>query len=219
MRKINSTALRIIEEICLWIEFFIRNLPGVIGRKIRYWYYKVRLGKCGKNVIIDTGVIIQSPKDVFLGDNIWIDKGVILIAGKLKHLTEQNTHGFENADKKKIGKIYIGSNSHIGINTIIQGHGGVEILNNFTASAQCKIYSLSNDVHQSLNGTFGTKNKYILNQIIIEENVWLGLNVSVLKGKIHKNSFIKPNSIVVSTINENSIAEGFPARAIKARFE
>ncbi len=211
--------MRVIEEICLWIEFFIRNLPGITGRKIRYYYYKFRLGKCGKNVIIDTGVYFQSPKDVYLGNNIWIDKNVILIAGKLNHLTHENTLGLDLIDNDKLGKIIIGSNSHIGINTIIQGHGGVVILNNFTCSSHCKIYTLSNDVQNSLNGTFGEMNRYVLNQIFIEDNVWLGLNVSVIKGMIHKNTFIKPNSVVVSSINENSIAEGFPARVIKARFE
>ncbi|MFN4234166.1 MAG: acyltransferase [Bacteroidia bacterium] len=211
--------MKIIEEIFLWIEFLIRNLPGWLGRKIRYLYYKYRLGKCGKNVIIDTGVHIQNPKDVYIGDNVWIDKNVILIAGKLNHLTPQNTLGLDSINIENFGKIKIGSNSHIGINTIIQGHGGVVILNNFTCSAHCKIYTLSNDVQKSYNGTFSVSNRYILNQIFIEENVWLGLNVSVIKGKIQKNSFIKPNSVVVSLINENSIAEGFPAREIKKRFE
>ncbi|MFN7014362.1 MAG: hypothetical protein ACK4ON_08860, partial [Bacteroidia bacterium] len=150
--------MRVIEEICLWIEFFIRNLPGIIGRKTRYLYYKIRLGSCGKNVIIDTGVYFQSPKDIYIGDNVWIDKNVIFIAGKLNHLTHENTLGLDLIDKDKLGKIIIGSNSHLGINTIIQGHGGVVILNNFTSSAHCKIYTLSNDVQNSLNGTFGEKN-------------------------------------------------------------
>lgn len=212
--------MRVIEEIYLWIEFFIRNLPGVIGRKIRYYYYKRRLAKCGKNVIIETGVYFQNPKDISIGDNVWIDKNVIFIAGKLKHINHNNTSGIDDIkDISKLGKIVIGSNVHIGINTIIQGHGGVVILNNFTCSAHCKIYTLSNDVKNSLNGTFGETNKYVMSQIFIEDNVWLGLNVSVLKGVIHKNSFIKPNSVVVSSIDENSIAEGFPARVVKARFE
>lgn len=211
--------MRIIEEICLWIEFFIRNLPGGIGRKIRYYYYKLRLAKCGKNVIIDTGVYFQNPKYIYIDDNVWIDKNVIFIAGKLYHLNKDNTKGLELIDENKLGKISIGSNSHIGINTIIQGHGGVTISNYFTSSANCKIYSLSNDVVNSKYGTFGSNNKYIINHIKIEDNVWLGLNVSVIKGEIKRNSFIKPNSVVMTSIDENSIAEGNPAKFIKHRFE
>ena len=33
------------------IEFFLRNIPGPLGFKIRYLYYKLRLKKIGKNVL------------------------------------------------------------------------------------------------------------------------------------------------------------------------
>jgi acetyltransferase-like isoleucine patch superfamily enzyme len=50
----------------------------------------------------------------------------------------------------------------------------------------------------------------------IEDNVFLGMNVIVLKGvKIGKNSIIAAGSIVSSDIEENCIAGGIPARKIK----
>lgn len=50
----------------------------------------------------------------------------------------------------------------------------------------------------------------------IEDNVWLGEGVKVLKGvTIGKNSVIGAGSIVVSDIPENVIAAGNPARVIK----
>lgn len=51
----------------------------------------------------------------------------------------------------------------------------------------------------------------------IEDNVWLGEGVKVLKGvTIGKNSVIGAGSIVVSNIPENVIAAGNPAKVIKA---
>lgn len=53
-------------------------------------------------------------------------------------------------------------------------------------------------------------------EIIIEENVWLGYGVKVLKGvRIGKNSLIGANSVVTKDIPANVIAVGNPCRVIK----
>jgi acetyltransferase-like isoleucine patch superfamily enzyme len=52
--------------------------------------------------------------------------------------------------------------------------------------------------------------------IIIEENVWIGMNTVILKGvKIGKNSIVGAGSIVTKDIDENSIYAGNPARKIR----
>ena len=52
--------------------------------------------------------------------------------------------------------------------------------------------------------------------MIIEENVWLGAGVIVLKGVIiGKNSIIAAGSVVISDIPANVLAAGSPARVIK----
>lgn len=52
--------------------------------------------------------------------------------------------------------------------------------------------------------------------IVLEDNVWLGLNVVVLKGvTIGKNSLIGANSVVTKDIPANVIAVGNPCRVIK----
>lgn len=52
--------------------------------------------------------------------------------------------------------------------------------------------------------------------IIIEDNVWLGYGVKVLKGvRIGKNTLIGANSIVTKDIPSNVIAAGNPCRVIK----
>jgi len=52
--------------------------------------------------------------------------------------------------------------------------------------------------------------------VIIEDNVWLGINVTVLKGvHIGANSVIGANSLVVKDIPANVIAAGNPCRVLR----
>jgi acetyltransferase-like isoleucine patch superfamily enzyme len=204
-----------------FIEDLIRSLSGSFGKKIRYWYYKKRLGRCGKNVFIDTGVYFLNCKQIFIGDNCWVDKNCILIAGKLEksHIRKKETDGHNTSPLP--GQLIIGKNAHIGIGTVIQAHGGVSIGDYFTSSAYCKIYSLSNDPYQSKQGTVGEDKNiyYIMTPVVVENNVWLGLNVSAIGCCIHSDVFVQPHSVVTGEIAPNSIAAGFPASAIRARFK
>ena len=53
-------------------------------------------------------------------------------------------------------------------------------------------------------------------KVIIEDNVWIGLNSVILKGvTIGKNSVIGANSLVLSEIPENVVAGGNPCRIIR----
>ena len=50
-----------------------------------------------------------------------------------------------------------------------------------------------------------TKKSLYVSEIIFEENVFVSLNSIILDGRIGKNTFIYPNSIVFSNIKENSL--------------
>ena len=53
--------------------------------------------------------------------------------------------------------------------------------------------------------------------VVIEDNVWLGLNVTVLKGvRIGRNSVIAAGSVVTRDIPVNVVAGGIPARVLKS---
>jgi acetyltransferase-like isoleucine patch superfamily enzyme len=210
---------KIKKAILLHIEGIIRNVGGPFGIKIRRQYYKRRFAKCGVNVKIEEGVIISGPESIYIQDNVWIDKYCILMAGEIQGIDSRNiNYRKQDAFSKKRGELHIGSNSHIGIRTIIQAHSGIEIGDYFTSSADCKIYSFSNNVKMCRHGTIGLHDVHFIDSpITIQNNVWLGLNCIVVGGKIGKNTFVMPNSIVISDIEDNSIAEGFPAKRIKKR--
>ena len=201
-----------------FIEDLIRNISGPLGIRLRRWYYSGKFEACGPNLVVDTGVHFVNSKDIHLGSNVWIDKNCILIAGKAQG--NKNVRKFREGEASITeGKIQIGDSSHIGISTVIQGHGGVKIGNLFTSSTGVTIYSLSNDPSKSKQGTLpGSEAYYLLTPVVIGENVWLGLHCDVIGGLIHDNVFIKAHSIVQSEVEENSISGGQPAKFIKIRF-
>jgi len=52
--------------------------------------------------------------------------------------------------------------------------------------------------------------------VVIEDNVWIGMNAIVLKGvRIGRNSVIAAGSIVTRSIPENCLAGGNPARPLR----
>lgn len=56
--------------------------------------------------------------------------------------------------------------------------------------------------------------------VIIEEDVWIGANVIILKGvTIGKGSIVAAGSVVTKSIDSYSIYGGVPAKKIRKRFE
>jgi acetyltransferase-like isoleucine patch superfamily enzyme len=55
--------------------------------------------------------------------------------------------------------------------------------------------------------------------IVIEDDVWIGANVTVLKGvTIGRGCVVGAGSVVIKSINPYSVVVGVPAREVKRRF-
>lgn len=222
--NILKIPLRVLNDFVL---FFITYMPGITGRKLRYFYWSKRFKKCGKNVIIDEGVIIQGAEWISIGDNVWIDKYCILIAGPVKFEEKDIVKKRSNKNfKLKEGELYISDNVHIAPFCIIQAHSGVYIGLNCGFSSGVKIYSLSNLPNNPTNkkdivffSPIANKVSYFSSPVVINENTGVALNSIILPGvTIGVNSFITPNSVVMTDIPENSYASGYPAKKIRDRF-
>lgn len=98
----------------------------------------------------------------------------------------------------------------------ITGGGKVVIGNNFHSGEDCLLIS------QNHNFDHGTKipydNTYILKDIIIEDQVWLGSRVIVLGGvTIGEGAIIQAGSVVTTNIPKFAIAGGHPAKVFSTR--
>lgn len=201
----------------------ITYTPGPTGSRFRRWYYRRALGSCGQNVTIDVGVLIESPALVSIGNNVHIDKYCVIATGTelVGNVTSRRNESFRLSE----GQLVVGDNVHIVQHCIIMAYGGVEIGDNCTLSAGAKIYSLTNTAYDADNPERVIsimpyeQAPFLAAPVVLEQNVWLGLNVIVMPGvTIGRDSFAVSNSLILSSFPENSYLQGQPAQRTRSRF-
>lgn len=73
-----------------------------------------------------------------------------------------------------------------------------------------------NDSHKVSKDPLLRRTKPVSKPIVIEENVWVGMNCIIMKGvTIGKNAIVAAGSVVVKDIEANNVVGGNPAKCIK----
>ena len=104
---------------------------------------------------------------------------------------------------QNIGGLKLGNKTDIGAFTYINAKYGVIIEDEVQVGSHCSIYSIS-----TIDNTSG--------EVILKTNCKIGSHSTVLPGvTIGKNSIIGAHSLVVSSIPDNVVAYGVPAKVIK----
>ncbi len=119
--------------------------------------------------------------------------------------------------------LFIGRNVQINDYVHITAVKKVSIGNNVLMASRIYIsdvihgnYSDELGEAQSNPETIAKERKLTSNEVVIEENVWLGEGVCVLPGtRIGRCSIIGANAVVTKDIPEYSIAVGNPAKVVK----
>ncbi|SDC39164.1 acyltransferase [Shouchella lonarensis] len=159
---------------------------------------KEQLGACGQNVVIEDGVRIFHPEQIFIGDNVYIGHNTIL-KGYYKHA------------------LVIDSNSWIGQNAFIHGAGGVQIGSLAGIGPSVRILASSHiepdDPEEAI--LFSPLH---FPSITIGENCNIGLGATIIgEVSVGSHSKIGANALVNRSIPAYSIAVGVPAKVIKSR--
>lgn len=154
----------------------------------------------------------------FCGSNVWIDKNVEFQRHKKKIFIEENVaikEGTKICVCNKKAEITIGKNTTIGYYNFIFASTSIKIGNNCLIAPF--VYIVDSDHQINKNELINQQSNRVA-EIIIEDDVWIASNVTILKGvKIGKGAVIAANSVVNSTIPEYEIWGGSPAKKISER--
>lgn len=197
-------------------------MPGALGYFIRGKVFPRLLGQVGKGLVIGRNVCFRHPNRIRLGNEVVIDDNCVLDA---KGDSEEG--------------ITIGDGAIVGRNTIVSCKGGsIEIGDNTNISANCMLVSETRlSIGSSVliagmccviaGGNHGIERTDIpiiaqpmvsKGGVRIEDNCWLGANVTILDGvTIGRDSVIGAGSVVTGDIPDFAIAVGRPARVVRIR--
>ena len=149
-------------------------------------------------------LLLKGKGRIHFGDNVQI--GVISSPHFYSHYTYLEA-------RERDSEIYIGN--HVALNNNFSAVAFSKItISDFTViGVNCAI--IDNDGHH-LDPNKRNDSTPEMAEVYIEENVFLGDNVTILKGvRIGKNSVIGSGSIVTKSIPENVVAAGNPAKIIR----
>ncbi len=203
--------------------YVIMYMPGVLGIRLRRFYFSKKFLKCGSNLTIGIGVSIDGCELIRVGDNVVIDSYCIIATSK--ELQGDIRNKVNDFDLVSNGIIDIGNDVHIVQFCILMGHGGIVIKDNCTLSSSTKVYSMTNLAYDPNDKSRVTsimpyhQALFLVSQVVLDRNVWLGLNTVVMPGvHIGENSFSVTNSVIVNSFCANSYIAGNLAERQKDRF-
>ncbi|MGL4347506.1 MAG: acyltransferase [Chitinophagaceae bacterium] len=167
---------------------------------IKYPYYKIIMGSFGKKSQIIKPLRIDGSKNIFIGENVYIQHYTWLAS---MPLTNNKTPRLEIEDGAIIGHfnhIYCTNKIIIRKNALIAD----------------KVY-ISDNLHSYENTNIPISKQPIkqINFVEIGEGCWIGENASIIGACIGKGSIIGANSVVTKNIPDYCVAVGIPAKIIK----
>jgi acetyltransferase-like isoleucine patch superfamily enzyme len=175
-------------SLCANLSLYLRGVKS--GKNIRFYGLPVVIRMVNSKIEIGNGCSFRSD---FTSNLVGVNrKCIITTLRRNAEIKIGNNSGFSGTVIAAAGSIKIGDRVLCGANTTITDydwHGIDPDKRNKAAEPR---------------------------PVVIEDNVWLGLNSVVLKGvTIGKNSVIGANSVVVKSIPENVIAAGNPCKVIR----
>lgn len=104
-------------------------------------------------------------------------------------------------------KIEVGDYCRIGNNAYFHAYGGLIIGDNVQISRNVTIYTANHNFHS--REVLPYDNTEIAGKVVIEDNVWIGMNASILPNvRLGKNAIVGMGAIVSKSVPDDAIVVG-----------
>jgi galactoside O-acetyltransferase len=186
-------------EINAFLAGFVAAIPGVTGNLLRQGFFSLRLKHLGRNPRFSTGIEIDEPGNVSIGDNF----------------TALRNCSIHAADG---GSVEIGNDVSFAENVVINaGVGGTIRIGDDSGIANNCVLRTSAHNYSDPDTPFKSQG-HTASSILIGEDVWVAANCTLApRTKIGRGAIIASGSVVSGSIKEFTIVAGNPARVIGKR--
>ena len=194
--------------------------PGALGLALRKVLYPRLLGKCGRNVVFGSNVVLRHPKKIIIGDNVVVDDNCLLDAKGDSNagitIGSGVFIGRNTILHCKNGDIVIGDDVNIGFNCDIASSHKVEIGRKVLIAAYSYIVGGGHDFSKS--DTSVMDQQRTAKGISIGAEVWIGAGVIIQDGcTIGEGTIVGAGAVVTETLPAKVVAVGLPARVLRSR--
>jgi acetyltransferase-like isoleucine patch superfamily enzyme len=180
----------------------------------------MRLEALGADSEIEAGVSLQYPDRIRIGSGARVGRNATLRANTEQRPGISLGVGVWVQDSVIInanrGQVTIGDRSWLGPFCLVYGNGGVDIGANVLVAAHTSINTVS---HESARCDIPINDQPVrTDPVVIEDDVWIGLNAVVLQGvTIGRGAIIGAGAVVTRSVPAWSIAVGVPAKVVGRR--
>lgn len=160
-------------------------------------FFTSQFSKLGKNVVFEKGVLVFHPKNIEIGDDVYVGHYAIL-------------KGYHNS------KMTIGSGTWIGQQCFFHSAGSLMIGCNVGIGPGVKILTSSHSIDEPDKPILHSTINFA--PVVIGDGCDIGVGSIILPGvHIGQGVQIGAGSVVVSDVGDYAIAAGTPAMVIRSR--
>lgn len=215
----NKSYLRLVQF--EFSQLFCSNLGGGLGYLLRRLSLASLFASCGKGAIFGKALILRTPANISIGNNVAIDDHSLVDGGTGPECTmrigDKVVISKGCVIQAKTGLLEIGDECDIGAHVILSSVGGIMLAPNVLIAGNCYIgggrYHL--DSHETPIMYQGI---YSRGPVRIGEGTWIGASATILDGvSIGRGCVIGAGALVTKDIPDYAIAVGSPAKIIQQR--
>ena len=210
-------------EFCVWLS----PVPGAVGLALRKLFWPKLFEQCGNGVVFGANILLRHPGRISLGNDIVLSDGVLLDArSQSDHRTITIGDDVILSNSVMIsckdGRVSIGARTGIGAFTIIQSANQcpVSIGCDVIMGPRCYLVGGGNYNTERTDTPISHQGIKDDGGCAIEDDVWLGANVSVLGGvTVRSGSIGATGAVITRSTDTRTTVAGVPARPVGRRGE